>query len=76
MRTIWPKRKWVDTAGGWAAREVNFTDTLRRGHVEDQLATEDSAERLFHGEQIERLAKVAEGLDEHVRHQPVPRADE
>ena len=76
MRTIWPKRKWVDTANGWASREIGFPDTLRRGHVEDQLATEDNAERLFHGEQIERWAKVTEGLDEHVRQQPAPKVAE
>ena len=75
MRTIWPKRKWVDTANGWAGREVNFTDTLRRQHVEDQLATEDGAGRLFHAEEINRLAKVSEKLDEHVRQQPAPKAD-
>ena len=73
MRTIWPKRKWVDTANGWAGREVGFADTKRRQHVENQLATEDDAQRLFHGEQIQRWADVLENLDEHVRQQPAPK---
>ena len=73
MRTIWPKRKWVDTGNGWAGREIGFPDTLRRQHVEDQLATEDGAERLFHAKEIRRLAKLSEKLDEAVRQQPASR---
>ena len=77
MRTIWPKRKWVDTANGWAGRETCFTDTMRRQHVEDQLAVPSDApkkERRFHAKEIRRLAKISEKLDEHVRQQPAPKA--
>ena len=74
MRTIWPKRKWVDTAGGWASRETGFPDTRRRRHVEDSLADGISdEERAFHGEQIQRWEDVTEKLDESVRQQPAPK---
>ncbi len=76
MRTIWPKRKWVDTVDGWAGREIGFPDTLRRQHVEDQLDADDGAERSFHAKEIRRWAKATEGLDEHVRQQPAPKAAE